>query len=186
MKLVKEGSIKNISGLCLNRKLEGWMILTANAKLREEVEDFLIYEAHLLDEGRMNEWLDLFTEDCMYWLPCNTESHDPMVETSLIFDDRKALEDRVWRLSSPVAYSQVPRSRTIHVIGNIRIVSADTSTLVVQSNVVISEVRLNEQHIFSGKGEHQLKRNDNGWKIHTKKVALLNNNLPLRNLTFLI
>lgn len=162
------------------------MILTAEAKLREEVEDFLIYEAHLLDEGRVNDWLDLFTEDCTYWLPCNTENQDPMSETSFIFDDRKALEDRVWRLSSPVAYSQVPKSRTIHVIGNIRIVTADTSSLVVQSNAVITEVRLNEQHIFSGKCEHRLKRDHNGWKIHKKKVALLNNNIPLRNLTFLM
>jgi hypothetical protein len=32
-------------------------------------ERFLVFEASLLDEGRFNEWLALFTPDAWYWVP---------------------------------------------------------------------------------------------------------------------
>ena len=36
---------------------------------RQEAEDFLYAEGRLLDEGRLEEWLKLFTEDGFYWIP---------------------------------------------------------------------------------------------------------------------
>ena len=39
------------------------------ALLRQEVEDFLYYEADLLDERRYDEWLALLAEDVRYWMP---------------------------------------------------------------------------------------------------------------------
>jgi 3-phenylpropionate/cinnamic acid dioxygenase small subunit len=36
---------------------------------RDEAERFLIREAHLLDERRLDEWLALFADECLYWLP---------------------------------------------------------------------------------------------------------------------
>lgn len=32
-------------------------------------QSFLVREARLIDEGRFNDWLDLFTDDCLYWVP---------------------------------------------------------------------------------------------------------------------
>ncbi|MDT7663767.1 MAG: p-cumate 2,3-dioxygenase subunit beta, partial [Pseudonocardiales bacterium] len=37
----------------------------ADVLARIEVEDFLYREAALLDEWRLEEWLDLFTLDCV-------------------------------------------------------------------------------------------------------------------------
>ncbi|MBI4900843.1 MAG: aromatic-ring-hydroxylating dioxygenase, partial [Actinobacteria bacterium] len=31
-----------------------------------DVTAFLIREARVIDEGRFNDWLDLFTDDCLY------------------------------------------------------------------------------------------------------------------------
>ena len=42
---------------------------------RAEAEDFLILEAALLNEWRLEEWRALFTEECRYLVP-NT-SGDP-------------------------------------------------------------------------------------------------------------
>ena len=36
---------------------------------RTEVEDFLFEEADLLDEWRLPEWLELFTDDASYYVP---------------------------------------------------------------------------------------------------------------------
>ena len=37
--------------------------------LRLEIEDFLWIEADLLDDFRYEEWLDLLTDDVIYWMP---------------------------------------------------------------------------------------------------------------------
>ena len=40
-----------------------------NLMLRLAVEHFLFEEAALLDNWRLEEWLALFTEDCLYVVP---------------------------------------------------------------------------------------------------------------------
>ena len=39
-------------------------------------EQFLLHEARLLDEGRFDEWLALFTPDAWYWVPAEP---DPII-----------------------------------------------------------------------------------------------------------
>src|SRR5262249_58714072 len=53
---------------------------------RQEAEDFLAEEARLLDERCFEEWLDLFTEDGIYWMPI-AEDSDPTKQTSILYDD---------------------------------------------------------------------------------------------------
>ena len=38
-----------------------------------EVEQFLYYQADVLDERRWDEWLGLFTDDGYYWMPASSE-----------------------------------------------------------------------------------------------------------------
>ena len=78
---------------------------------RAEVEDFLILEASLLNEWRLEEWRALFTEECRYLVP-NT-SGDPYAppESSLylIADDGHHLTERVKRLGKKTAHAEYPR-----------------------------------------------------------------------------
>ena len=37
--------------------------------LMREIEDFFHKEADLLDEREYDQWLDLLTEDVVYWMP---------------------------------------------------------------------------------------------------------------------
>jgi len=66
-----------------------------------ECEDFLLHEARLLDEGRFDDWLSLFTPDARYWVPSEPDHASPLDTVSLIYDDRQLLETRVRRLASP-------------------------------------------------------------------------------------
>src|SRR5258708_38168038 len=75
-------------------------------------EQFLVYEARLLDEARFDEWLNLFTPDAWYWVPSEPNQASPRDTVSLIYDDRRLLETRVRRRASARIYSQDPRSRT--------------------------------------------------------------------------
>jgi 3-phenylpropionate/cinnamic acid dioxygenase small subunit len=35
----------------------------------QELIDFVLREARLIDQQRFDEWLDLFSEDGIYWMP---------------------------------------------------------------------------------------------------------------------
>ena len=45
---------------------------------RHQIETFLYREARLMDEHAYDEWLALWTDDALYWVPCNRDDSDPM------------------------------------------------------------------------------------------------------------
>lgn len=153
---------------------------------REDLENFLFQEASYLDQGELDQWLDLFTQDAHYWIPVARTSTDPKRELSIIYDDRKRLEERVWRIQSGLAYAQQPRSRTQHVIGNVQVGPCEENLVKLFSNFVLVELRHGAQNLYSGRFEHTLRWVDGSWKIEQKKVLLLNSEEPIGNLTFLI
>src|ERR1700740_3674623 len=57
-------------------------------------EQFLAHEARLLDEGKFDDWLALFTPDAWYWVPSEPDQPDPHETVSLIYDDPRLLETR--------------------------------------------------------------------------------------------
>ena len=60
-------------------------------------EQFLLQEARLLDDGKFDDWLALFTPDAWYWVPSEPDQADPVETVSLIYDDRRLLDDRKLR-----------------------------------------------------------------------------------------
>ena len=58
----------------------------------------------LLDARQYKEWLELFTDDAIYWMPTGGDNLDPEKATSLIYDDRRSLNDRLDRLLHPALY----------------------------------------------------------------------------------
>ncbi|MEX0729799.1 MAG: aromatic-ring-hydroxylating dioxygenase subunit beta [Aquisalimonadaceae bacterium] len=151
---------------------------------RQEAEEFLHREAALLDEGKFEDWLELFAEDARYWMPTAMDD-DAGVGTPLVYDDRSSLEDRVSRLRNRNFHAQVPRSRTLHFTSNVFVEDAEEGARVL-SNFILYEFRLSEQRTFAGRCEHTLRHEVGAWKIARKKIWLLNRDQPLRNLTFLI
>src|SRR5947208_12336776 len=90
-------------------------------------EQFLVHEARLLDEGKFDDWLALFTADAWYWVPSEPDQLDPQQTVSLIYDDRRLLETPVRRRASRRVDSQEPRSRTNRVVINV-LIEADDRT----------------------------------------------------------
>lgn len=158
---------------------------------REEAEAFLIQEARLLDDGQLNEWLNLFSADGIYWLPM-VDGSDPEREPSLIYDTAKAREQRVYSLRHAAHYAQRPASRTVRFISNVE-VNPGADAVSVRSNLLLLEFRpgdrqqvgLAQQRLLGARCEHRLRRED-GWKILLKKVLLVDRDAPLLNLTFIV
>jgi 3-phenylpropionate/cinnamic acid dioxygenase small subunit len=143
---------------------------------REVAEQFLIYEARLLDERRFREWMALFTEDGTYWVPAVPGQDSPLNEASLFYDDRELMKTRIDRLEHPLIHVQTPPSRTVHLITNVTVEQPDAATgeFVVASNMLMVEYRLERQRIFAGRQRHCLRFDEAQWRIASKRVDLVN------------
>ena len=146
-----------------------------------ECETFLLHEARLLDEGKFDDWLALFTADARYWVPSEPDQANPLDTVSLIYDDRQLLETRVRRLASPRIYSQEPRSRTSRIVANVSIEenTDKVPTTLVRSKFVLIEFRRNEQRLFGGTYFHQLIVSSGAIRIASKRVDLVNCDGPM-------
>lgn len=160
---------------------------------KDEAESFLIQEARLLDEGRLEEWNSLFTEDGVYWLPAG-EGRDPD-EPAIIYDNARQRAIRIHQLLRYTRLSQDPPSRTVHFITNVEVEELESGEVRLRCNMLLQEMRpgdfqemqigLGEQRSFASRCEYRLRREDT-WRIAEKKVMLLNRDLPLSNLSFLM
>lgn len=158
----------------------------ASKKIHDDITRFLYREARLLDEGKMEDWLDLFSEECLYWIPMVPGGGNPLKEVSLAFDDRRRLEDRIYRLRTGYAWSQIPPSRTIRLLSNIEVwQEASKDQLRVRTNFMLTEFRNGKTKVYSGWCGYRLKKENGEWKIAVKQVNLIDCDHGHENLTFL-
>jgi len=170
------------------------MTSTAMAGTRlEDVAALLYREARLLDDGCLDEWLALFAADGVYWIPID-DTRPNNVSASIVYDERTALEERVYHLQHISFVAQSPRSRTVHIVSNIEIVEEDGALVRVRSNQVIYELRkgdfrqvgLGEVRANVAAVEHRLRLRDGGLEIVRKKIVLIDRDVQQQNLTFLL
>jgi 3-phenylpropionate/cinnamic acid dioxygenase small subunit len=154
---------------------------------RDTVEELLIQEAWLLDEGRFEEWGELLTADCIYWVPITPGGGEPHREATLAFDDRRRLEDRIYWLRTGLVWGQIPPSRTSRMVSNINASwGPDDDTLWVRSNVIIWEFRAGLQRALAGRYAHGLRREDGALKIAVKRIDLIDSEHGHENLTIIL
>ena len=154
--------------------------------IKEQVESFLFHEADCMDEGRYDDWLSLWDESGIYWIPCNQDDPDPTRHVSIAYDTYERLVDRIERLKSPTMHTQRPRSKMRRVIGNIVVDEDEDDEVEATANFVLVELRKREQDEFAGKTVYRLKKHGNSFKILHKKVLLVQNDDPIGVLTFLL
>ena len=161
--------------------------LIDDPSLRDTCRGLLEREARLLDQHRYEDWLGLFADQCIYWLPATPEGGDPRREVTVSFDDRRRLEDRVFRLRTGYAWSQIPVSRTVRLISNVEVFATEQDqVLMVRSNFLINEFRAGESRTLAGWCAHRLRRNNGGLEIEVRQVNLIECDQNLRNLSIII
>jgi 3-phenylpropionate/cinnamic acid dioxygenase small subunit len=153
------------------------------------VTDFLYAEARLADEARYAEWLALWTEDGVYWVPATTDpGADPNRHLSHIYDNRSRLETRVKMLQTGLRYSQEPASLMRRIVSNIE-ARAENGEWVAESNFLLAELAVQakrELHWWAGRATHRLRRVEGTLRMSAKTVILVNAAEPLPNLSFLL
>jgi p-cumate 2,3-dioxygenase beta subunit len=88
----------------------------------EAAMTFLADEAAILDEWRLDEWLELFDADGRYLVPTTTlPTGQSPTDVVFIDDGQDQLRGRVARLKSRHAHREYPSSRTRRLITNVRV-----------------------------------------------------------------
>lgn len=153
-----------------------------DALLRDSCRALLEREARFLDQERFDEWLGLYTPECLYWVPASLNAGDPRREVAIAFDDRRRLEDRIFRLRTGYAWSQTPRSRTVRMVSNVEVFgTAIEAIYMVRSNFQITEFRAGETRMLAGWCGHRLRLTQKRWEILVKQVNLIDCDDNLRN-----
>jgi 3-phenylpropionate/cinnamic acid dioxygenase small subunit len=156
-----------------------------NGDLQREIEQFLYREARLIDERRLDDWLALFADDAQYWIPSHSADADPSEIGPIVCEDRAGIALRVARLQHPSALHQVPPPRTRHFVTNVTVTDARADAVHVVSNQLVYATRGSQEIHWPGAYEHDLRRVDGAWRIGRKKVYLLTNDRPLRQIPVL-
>ncbi len=150
--------------------------------VRDSFRILLEREARLLDQLRYEDWLGMFARECIYWVPATPNAGDPRREVAVMFDDRRRLEDRIYRLRTGYAWSQAPASRTVRLITNVEVFATDRDSIrMVRSNFLISEFWGDETRILSGWSGHRFVQQNLRWEIVAKQVNLLECDQCIRN-----
>jgi 3-phenylpropionate/cinnamic acid dioxygenase small subunit len=171
------------------------VMVTPRQALWLELMQFYIREAWLLDERKLQEWLGLFTEDVLYFMPRRKnvprrESHrevTPLGDLALIEDDKRYLEMRVARLETGMAWAEDPPSRTRHLVGNLVAEPLDNGEVQAKTAFLVYRSHLEtDQQLLAGSREDVLRRVDGTWKVAKRTIVLDANVLLDKNLSIFL
>lgn len=143
---------------------------------RQDLIDFVVNEAYLLDTRRYEEWNALFTDDAFYWIPLIPDQEDGLNHTSHLYEDKLLRDLRIERLKSPRAFSQQPPSRCHHLL-QVPVVEqfdAEANRYVVRTSFHYTESQGDEIQFYVGTFFHHLTVQDGALRMTLKRVNLLN------------
>jgi 3-phenylpropionate/cinnamic acid dioxygenase small subunit len=143
----------------------------------QQLIDFVLAEARLLDELRFDDWLQLFAEDGVYWMPLAHGQTDARLHASLMHEDKLLLKIRVERLAGARTFSQQPRSRCHHLLQQPTVEARDEAAGIYTTRTAFHyvETRLDEQTLYAGWATHTLvDPGAAGLRIRLKRVDLVN------------
>jgi 3-phenylpropionate/cinnamic acid dioxygenase small subunit len=148
--------------------------IRVDAALLREVEVLLAQQATMLDARRWSEWMDLFTEDGVYWMPAAPEQTDWASQPSIFAEDRLLMEIRANRLLHPNAWSQAAQWATHHLLGTTLVEQMQGDSLSTYTAFQMMEVRRDRVRHFGGSYRHHLVKQQGQWKIRLQRVDLFN------------
>jgi len=149
-------------------------------------EALIFAEARLADDLKLEQWLDCYSRECIYWIPSSYTKSDPREEITLELHDRRRLEDRVARIRTGLAYSMVPVIRTRHVLGNIEYWQGDKSEIRARASFILDALFDGKHRILSGWCGYSLLNEKNNWKIEVKQTNLIDADSLQENNTFFL
>ena len=162
-----------------------------------EVSQFLAREARLLDERQFDDWLALLAEDVRYTAPVRvarmpreeSKEFEPADGAAHFDESKEDLAQRVRKVQTGRAWSEVPASRTRHLISNLEVSRCDEQdSLEVRSSFLLYRTRGSTyQDMFAGGRRDVLRRRSPEFgdleiaerRILLDQTVILGNNLAV-------
>ena len=112
-----------------------------------QIETLIADAARLLDDSEFEEWVGLFTDDCVYRIT-SRENYDGNLPMAVVFCDSKGmLRDRVVSLCEANIYNP---HYARHLVTNIRVLAEENEVYHVHSSYQVTQTSLDgETRIFS-------------------------------------
>jgi 3-phenylpropionate/cinnamic acid dioxygenase small subunit len=146
--------------------------------LQQQVQQFLFYQAELLDTKSWHAYIELFAEEGVYWMPARPEQTEWVDSPSIFAEDKQLMTVRMGRITHPNAWSQAPLWQTNHVLGNIVIEELTETRIRVRSRFQVLELRRDVLRSLAGVYRHTLLRREQDLKIELQRVDLMNAQAP--------
>ncbi|MDB5838295.1 MAG: benzoate 1,2-dioxygenase small subunit [Herminiimonas sp.] len=156
--------------------------MITDPKLYTEVCSLLASEALFLDEQRFREWLDLYAEDAVYYVPAwqseDKLTDDPKTQLSLIYiPSRNGLEERIFRIESRDSFASLPLDRTTHLTTNVLLTGGDSEQVEVSANWLVHSVGPRGDATRGGRYRYTLRRIDGVLRIARKVTIMIDEKL---------
>ena len=156
--------------------------LKVPVEVQLEIEAFLAHEARLLQENRLDDWLELVAEDCRYVMPVRETVRDgdsASGDFALFDDDKASLRLRAGRILSGVAPTEMPPALDQRLISNVVVEPRDDGAYAVSSAFYIHlERRGRHSSHFVGRRDDVIRKTADGWAIASRRVHLAQTILP--------
>jgi benzoate/toluate 1,2-dioxygenase beta subunit len=150
--------------------------------LKRDVAELINWETTLLDRREWDNWVNLFAEDAVYWVPSWVDEEytvtDPETQLNLMyFRNRGGIEDRVFRIESRDSYASLPLDRTVHIVSNILVAGVDGDEISATANCLVHSFGKQGGQTRASLYDFKFRKNDAGLKIILKKITLIDDKL---------
>jgi 3-phenylpropionate/cinnamic acid dioxygenase small subunit len=144
--------------------------------IERELTQALYRYARALDEQRVLDWLDMFTDDCHYGVMTYENLNDQGM-----YLHREEKEGMKIRAAHLLGVWQNPRGKTLHTVSNIEVedVTGDEATVnsclvVYRTDILTGETRLHT----AARAKDVLVKRDGQWLFKDRDVVVDNSLLP--------
>jgi 3-phenylpropionate/cinnamic acid dioxygenase small subunit len=154
----------------------------------EQLVQFVIREARLLDECKYEDWYECFAEEGFYWVPLSAAQEDGENHNSLAYEDKLLLKLRIERLKHARAFSQQPASRCHHLLQTpeVDVVDVEGNRFITRTQLIYTETRAEEVQQYAVTAWHHLRLEQGTCKIVLKRCDLLNADAMLPSIQLFI
>ncbi|WP_165359149.1 aromatic-ring-hydroxylating dioxygenase subunit beta [Achromobacter agilis] len=146
------------------------------ASVPAELAAFVYHEAMLLDTQRYDEWLTLYAESGLYWMPLSQDQAPGDEAPSLLHEDLLLLRLRIQRYRNPRAHSLHPAVRGLRILQAPQVLTSDASAELhrMRTPFLYMETQGDTQKMLAATAYHTIEGRPGAFRIRMKKVELLN------------
>lgn len=162
--------------------------------IHQEIAQFLVEEAYLLDQQDYARWLDLLTDDVRYVMPVRVATareagFDSLAHMSHFDEDLYSLRKRIARLATEHAWTEDPPSRMRHHITNILTYPLHPEQYRVESGVLLFRSRGDDRtadFVSAARSDVLVRLAPRQFRLRRRTIRVDESVLRTQNLAFLL